>query len=614
MEGRMIEALYEIGCIQKPDDFELIEGIGEGYKHVFKIRFNIDDLDSVSYCDINYEEYDKNKKLKYFYKADKGNGVNYTPTAKITDIEKTFHVKVLKSVKVFLDKNKDSFSKKDEALLNKINNVIQNDKDKILGDLISFVKSMDLSVAKKSETEIAVRDGGIITLTFIKDNTELYVGDLDAFKQIFSGREAYRSYYFKYGVESKSDKKQCYLCHKITTVLGFVDTYKFYTVDKKGMVTGGFEQKKAWKNYPVCLDCAIVLKRGREYVEKSLKFNRFCGFTYLIIPQLVYPDKDILQQLLKRMNNYANFSLNQTNSARIETTEERILGELSKEGNIVSFNFIFYKVANSAFNILLRMEEIAPTRLNYLIEAKYSIDKRNIDIFKEIPTKKEIIKFDFSFQFIRRFFGNNKIEGNYDKDFLLILSNIFTGRGISLEFLLNRIMSKIRNDFLNKEEFSFNVDALKAYKIILYIKEIKLLKGGMFKMNTKNGQYEEFFNENGIFDHDTKKALFLEGVLAGKLLNIQYKNRGAKPFQSRLNGLKIDERVAKRLLSEMINKLEEYKENYYRKMEESIGLYFINSDFAKFSINELSFYFTLGLTLAGQFNKEEKENEEVGNE
>ncbi len=609
----MIEALYEIGYIQKPDDFEFIENIGVPYKHVFKVKFNIDDPDSVSYCNIDYEEYDKNKKSRYFYKANKGNGVNYTPTAKITDIETTFRVKVLKSVRVFLDKNKDNFSEKDKILLNKINDAIQNNKDKILGDLISFVKDMDLSVVKKSGTEMAVRDGGVITLTFMKDNIELYVGDLDAFKQTLL-KNAYCGYYSKYNVESKSDEKQCYLCHKTTTVLGFVDTYKFYTVHKKGMVTGGFEQKKAWKNYPVCLDCAIVLERGREYIKKYLNFDKFCGFTYLIIPQLVYPDEDILQQLLKRMNNYADFSLKQTNSARIETTEERILKELSREGNIVNFNFIFYKVVNSAFNILLRIEEIAPTRLNYLIEAKYNIDKRKVDIFKEIPTKNGAIKFDFSFKFIRNFFGNSKIEGNYDKDFLLILSNIFTGREISLEFLLNRMMSKIRKDFLNGEEFSFNVDALKAYKIILYIKEIKLLKGGMFKMNTKNGQYEEFFSENGIFDHDTKKALFLEGVLAGKLLNIQFSDKQAKPFQSRLNGLKIDERVAKRLLPEIINKLEEYKKNYYRKMEESIGLYFINSDFAKFSINELSFYFTLGLTLTGQFNKEEKENEEVGNE
>lgn len=119
----------------------------------------------------------------------------------------------------------------------------------------------------------------------------------------------------------------------------------------------------------------------------------------------------------------------------------------------------------------------------------------------------------------------------------------------------------------------------------------------------------EFFDENSIFDDDVKKALFLEGVLAQKLLNVQYQERKATPFRARLNGLKIDEKIAKRLLPEMINKLEEYEKNYqfFKEIETAISEYLLNSNFSKYSVDEMSYYFTLGLTLEKHFRKQEEQ-------
>jgi CRISPR-associated protein Csh1 len=126
-------------------------------------------------------------------------------------------------------------------------------------------------------------------------------------------------------------------------------------------------------------------------------------------------------------------------------------------------------------------------------------------------------------------------------------------------------------------------------------------------MKNYGNNFEEFFEENPIFDDETKKAMFLEGVLAQKLLNIQYSERNATPFRSRLNGLKIDEKIAKRLLPEIINKLEEYEKNYYRKLEETIGEYLVKSNFSHYSVDELSYYFALGMVLSKYFGTE-KEN------
>jgi CRISPR-associated protein Csh1 len=607
----VIEALYDIGLSMDTQDFldEFIEDIGEGYKNVFKIVIDINN-DEFSYKKIELEEFSKNKKRKYLYKGVKGNACNYTPTAKITDIDKTYNTKILKSIDTFIKNNGKYIKENDIVFLQKVNNILKNDKDKILDDIKNLIKNRDL-VDKKGR----IKDGGILTISFEKNGKELYLGDISAFTNSLRGAKvnAYSKYYRKYKKVSKEKNKVCYLCGEVKDeVWGFVDTYKFYTVDKEGMVTGGFKQELAWRNYPVCPDCALVLERGKKYVESNLNWS-FCGFTYFVIPQLVYKSKDntLLKQVLKRMKSYESFSLTESATGRIQRTEEKILQELSKENNLVNFNFVFYKKTNSAFNILLEMQEIAPTRLQFLINAKEEVDNigNKYKIFEEIKTKKgskqKTISLDFSFQFIRDFFTNSKIEGNFDKSFFEIIDAIFIGHHVSNEFLLRRFMSKIRSDFLNDRFYGLNV--LKAYKILLYIDKLGLLQRRKGEMSNKKTEFEDFFNESRLIDDDLKKALFLEGVLAKKLLEIQYSEREATPFQSRLNGLRIDKRVAMRLLPEIINKLEEYGKNYYQNIENAIGEYFVSSNFAKYSVDEMSFYFTLGMTLAKHFNNSKKE-------
>lgn len=168
-------------------------------------------------------------------------------------------------------------------------------------------------------------------------------------------------------------------------------------------------------------------------------------------------------------------------------------------------------------------------------------------------------------------------------------------------------MEKIRSEFLNDNWIEPLV--LKSYKILLYLEQIKVLDRRRGNMKNYQNNYEEFFRENPVFDDPVKKGLFLEGVLTQKLLNIQYQERNSTPFRSRLNGLKIDEKVAKRLLPEIINKLEEYNKNYYKDLEEAIGEYLIHSDFRKYSIDEMSYYFTLGMVLAKYFKVEKEETD-----
>ena len=600
----MIEALYQIGKIQKEGDFleEFIENIGDNYKHVFKIVIDITNSDKYKYKGIDYEEFDSLKKMKYFYKKGSSRGIDKTPTSRITEIDKTLKIKVYPFFETFLKNNKTLLSDEDNQIIAEIDKTVKNNFENMKNDLKKFI----------TDNGISLKDPSILTFIFRKNRNDFYIGDLDLFKKVFLRNQniAYKDFYKKFGKESKAKNKRCYVCkNNAKEVWGFVNTYNFYTVDKESYVAGGFDQRLAWRNYPVCPDCAKILERGKKYADTNLIY-KFCGFNYYIIPEMVIDNDNLLKKVLDRFKRYDDFSLSEKKSAKIERVEEQILRELAKENNNVDFNFLFFKKSNNEFKILLYIQDVTPTRLNFLIKAKDEVDtqKRKYPIFVvELKTKQENINLDFSFSFVRDFFPNKKLDGKFDKYFLSIVNNIFIGKKISADFLYSRFMDKIISEFLNDRWYESWV--LKSYKILLYLEKIKVLKRRYGEMRNYGSNFEEFFAENTLMDDNVKKGVFLEGVLAKKLLNIQYQERGATPFRSRLNGLKIDEKVAKRLLPEIINKLEEYNKNYYVKLEEAIGEYFIHSDFAKYSVDELSYYFTLGLVLAKHFKFENENNE-----
>ena len=602
----MIEALFAIGNVveTKGELEEFIDEIGSSdkYDYVYKITFDINDITNPIFRGIEFEEYSSDKKMKYFFKGGKGQKTDLTPTTRITEVDKTLK-KFTRFFGDFISTNKDFLSREDIDFIVKIGNEIKANQEEIKNYLEEKVKS-----SKKSKA---------ITLQFRQKDNTYYVGDMPVFiKPFTSSQESflqYKDYYWKYGTQSKAKDKFCYVCgKKAKEVWGFANTYNFYTVDKRSFVTGGFNQSLAWKNYPVCPDCVVVLERAKRYVQENLNFS-FCDFKYFLVPELVYSDKNILEMLLKKMKDYKNSILSEK-SKTIVRAEEYILKKLSEENNVANFNFVFYEAKQSAFNILLYIQEVAPTRLKNIINAIDKVDDKDFSgIFDFEKIKNNEIDFSFRFNFIREFFPDNKFDGKFNKSFLEILNNIFIGHNIDADFLFTRFMQKIRQTFLNSNKpITLMILVLKSFKILLYLEEISILNRRRFNVdepNELNQSYESFFKEYSIFDDSTKKALFLEGVLVQELLNIQYKYRGSTPFRKKLNGLKIDEKTAKKVFTEAINKLEEYEKNFFKKLEEAIAAYLIKSDFSKYSVDELSYYFTLGMAL-GKRIKEDKDNVE----
>jgi len=317
------------------------------------------------------------------------------------------------------------------------------------------------------------------------------------------------------------------------------------------------------------------LEQGKKYLRDNLS-SRFSGFNYFVIPKAAIRDMEDEKEFIKTLEEFEknkNFSTKEDTKQNLLSSDRDFLEIMKDSKNYLNYNMLIYKEeqSGSVFRILLYIEDIVPSKVKNILRIKDKVDE--IELFKNLPGKDNTTyNLKFGFDKIRTFFPNNKMEGNFDKSFLEILNNVFTYKKISYKFLLGRMISKIRTAFIKEEYIETLV--LQALMSIMFIEKLNLFSDRgrgvqriMVEKTEKNKKYLDFFendNYKDAFDSDYKKAVFLTGVLTEKLLNIQYEERKSKPFYSRLNGLKLDRNLVRRIFSEAVNKLNEYNKNYYK--------------------------------------------------
>ncbi|OEU53932.1 MAG: hypothetical protein BA871_00440 [Desulfuromonadales bacterium C00003096] len=583
------------------------------YKHILSIILDAND-GKYEYKGIDHEQYSKDRINLYLYKQGSSKGRDLTPTSRITTIKSTFsNTKILPWFKEYkgmgLDHNTD--------FLVKIGDCLRENSEKIQEDL--EVKHDGINKKEKAVLTLKI-DGR-------------YIGEYEIFKTILL-EESKKGFYSKYGIISKAEDKICYVCNeRRAEVYGFVSTYHFYTVDKPGFVSGGFHQKNAWKNYPVCLNCALTLEAGKDYLKHKLNFNLY-GFNYHLIPKLINEgDYEVKKELFDLIEDWNDPKIRKKEINRLTRDENEILGFMSEQQNYLNMNFMFYDAPKgydgAVFNILSYIEDVLPSRLRELFDVKNRIDK--INVFKEcmVPVfeNKKITgvrPLKFNFGVVRTFFPKISNNRTYDRYFLDIVNKIFTDKPIDHDFLLRFIMQKIREEFI--KDYPTKISTLKGFMMLKYLNMLGILRHrGEFYMESvdnleleetkdRNHEIKSFFSMfSDFFDSDAKRAIFLEGVLTQFLLNIQYQERKATPFRAKLKGLKLDEKEIKKLLPEIQNKLEEYGKNYYKALESIIASYFVSAGNGwKLTNDEISFYFVLGMNLSDKF-KSKKGEENGGN-
>lgn len=621
----MIEAVSRIGdWVQRENGGEdllytFIENPnGNGkYKFVLIVVLN-ENNGEYNFSHVDIEEF--NRFQKYLYKKGAPNGTDATPTSKVAgDLEKTFRNRFLKWFQ-----NYDSYdiSKEEKENLQRMNAAISNDAEMILA-------SLQEKLALKSPKENA-----IITLAIEQDGERRYPEDIPLFKNILLRKGKDKYYIKKSQGESKGLETVCSVCKdRKDEVYGFAIPWSFHTFDKPGFIAGGFEVSESWKNTPVCFDCAIHLELGKKYIEERLDFS-FYGFRYLLVPKLALGGdfQDVLC-ILAGKDQKRKQKLSGEVRKSITSDEEEILEIVKEMKDFISNSLVFYKKEQSSYRILLLIEGVLPSRLKKLFDAKDRVDER-FKIYNDhllSDGQKEKNHLEFNFGVVRRFFPQESKNRTFDKIFLEIVNKTFIGDQIDYYLLMDFIMRRAREAFI--EGYPTNIATLNGFLLLHYLNELNLLrdykeemkdmdeKSKMISIEDLEGlpmeqKVERFFEANGsFFTSDAKKATFLEGVLAQKLLNIQWMDKKATPFRTKLHGLKMNPPLIKRLLPEIQNKLEEYGKNYYRDLESIIAQHFILAgENWKETDDELSFYFVLGMDMHKLFKNDKEDREQIGEE
>lgn len=554
-----------------------------------------------TYKGINLREYDEPLKMKYLYRSGSSRGTDVTPTAKVTEIKKTFKGKIVKVFPEAIKFSKIKFKQESDTLKGMYDCILKS-LDNIENDLLI------------KEKEIPKKEGLFITTVLQVDGSRLYVGDFKLFKEKIVHDALEKFHYSKTNKKDVyKDKANCSLClNDKEDIFGLVSVFPFFTIDKPGYISGGFDYKEAWRNYPVCKECAIKLELGKTYLDKNLVFS-FYGRKYYLIPKPVYT-KDLSKTLKKyrRLNSDDIIEVKEKYSG----IEEKVIKFLAKEENSLSYDLMFIESKNAALNILLNIEDVSPSRFKKIYSALKEI--RHMEFFED----KKV-----SFQLLNNVFPREK----YNKYFLDVIDGIISDRKIDYSFLMKFFdeyiidaFKRYEKDEFSKDKDSYNTATFRVFSFLYFLNYLNLfrVKEGGREMSLDNkvwnikdfcnreAMFEDFFKcSNPFFEEDAKKAVFLTGYLTRKLLSIQFAKDGRKPFLSKLRGLKLSKKDIKRLIPEIQNKLWEYKNEGYGEEFSLISKYMISSDELK-SISDLDipFYFSLGMNMVDNFTLKEEKN------
>lgn len=583
----MITAIKELGELMlevsgKDTLSTLIETIDEKrYPHMVSIVLEEDE--SFDFKGVELESTNAQESSKYLYRKGPARGSNFSPTALVTEIDKTYEIKILGWFST-IQKSKN-LNKMEKEYFNKTLKSLEKNK-KIILQMIGE-KTSDL----KSGFALTIKIGS------------QYLKEIPLF------REAFLKMIYEKEEKISADNNICSVCgEKKEKIYGGASPFKFYTIDKPGFISGEFNESLSWRNFPVCRECSLALVEGKNTLKQYLSF-RFYGLNYLLVPNFIFgkESRETVTPILL-YDTRKKILLNQRVEDNLTTYEEDILHFLSEAKDTLTLHFLFLQAKQSAERILLLIEDVLPSRLRELFRAKKVVD----EVFPETP---------FHLGRIRTFFAKsdeNKGTNDLDKYFLEITDSIFKNKPIAYEFLVSNFMREIRKNFNNDDE-KYKYKGTDAIQSTLFLSELNLITRK--EVNVVETKFDSVFHKYmHQLDTNEKRAIFLLGSLTKMLLNIQWQERKSQPFLAQLKGLKMNNKDIIGLLPKVEAKLREYDRFDKGKafVAEEISRLFMSSNKKwALTVDEINFYFVCGMNLYNEINlivydeKEEKSDDDL---
>jgi len=271
------------------------------------------------------------------------------------------------------------------------------------------------------------------------------------------------------------------------------------------------------------------------------------------------------------------------------TNEEDIMGIIADQQDHMTVSILFLEKKNSAERIQCIIPEIFPSRFRIIFEAQKKARNQT--------NNKTFIAGESMFFFA---------DSSY-KTFLNMAQAVFFGTHLSHPKIVSYLMQKIRPSLYTQNVFFLN--ARNAITQMVFFHSLLLFptqKGGL-SMERNNSYFDKFFSSYQLQVNTLEKqGLVILGTLCQSLLNIQYKERGSKPFNKELKGLKMNQTDIKGLLPKIVNKLTEY-DAFYKNLREMAAAasdcLLSSSNRWPLTVDEINYFFVCGMLLKNQIDK-----------
>ncbi len=399
----------------------------------------------------------------------------------------------------------------------------------------------------------------------------------------------------------------CAVCGQRAEVFGNYARLKCYSLDKPGLIAGGFDRKRSHHNFPVCFSCAVRLDHTIGYVEERLT-GTMAGQRYMILP---FSSADTMVRELMRQEleeRPQRFSIS-PHCDLIAGHEEEFLSFIQEENlrDHLAFSLVFFQKKNAEWKITAEVQQILPGRMRSVQQARKRIAADRVLALDLGNSERPL---EITADTFRMFAGTGKNSGRTTR---LWLAAVFEGRSMGREIFLGQIVHRLL-DLVRREpkkEPKKIADHLRqAWGLFLFARHVNLIPGGQKEMDTITfpdtpfgrymAEHEDFFGRPEIM------VAFLTGCYASTVCQVQRKERGSDPFARKFLGRLLGRDHLRRLYREGHDKLARYGRLGYvaASLEPDLAqAWVLCGDRWRISDEEASFAFAVGFSLAGRIRR-----------
>jgi len=432
---------------------------------------------------------------------------------------------------------------------------------------------------------------------------------------------AYQENLIRRGRAASSSKKTtgivkgtgtCSICGRVDQeVSGLlqIQDFKFYTTDKRGSVSGGFDPTAAWRNFPACRQCSERADYSSERIKKELQFKYYGEIKYLVLPCPIATRSTAAFDFLGRLTS----GRMSAQTVRVLTeAEDELLYVISEEKDLLQVDLLFYIPDKSYFRPALYVSGLLPSRFRLLFRAKAVVDGHPW-------LRPPFARGEFTFKALRDVFPSKRGRGRFDDDFLGATVAALELRAFPASRLLSVGMRWVREEFSPSSDSSAALAAL--FRALLFFEVVTGRPSGerMSEVQIDYGDSEQADRVRRTFsecsgrlrESAASQAAFLIGACCRRIEHIQTRIRKATPFVSKYKGLRLTRDDMQRLFVEAQAKAIDYGPDEEVKV---IGLLTCagaalaaEGERWDLSPDEVSFFFALGRALSGRLAKDQEE-------